>query len=139
MQSLGKMNLLRLLPAAALALSMGFAHTAGATHKTDHRYTVWGEIKYEDGEPAANIAIHLMVKDGVTIGETKTDYRGRYRVLLHIHNEDLYKVFDMKVNNVQRKVRILFSPNDRQTERGQRVDLTVKREGEYDSSAAADQ
>jgi hypothetical protein len=129
------MNLFRLLPVTALALTMGFAHPVSATHKPDHRYTVWGEIKYEDGEPAANVTIYLMVKDGEPLGESKTDYRGRYRISLHVHNEDLYKVFDMKVNNVHRKVRLLFSPNDRKTERGQRVDVTVKREGEYDSSA----
>ena len=63
----------------------------------------------------------------------------RYRILLHVHNEDVYKVFDMHVNNVARKVRILFNPNDLATERGQRIDLIVKRQGQYESSAVTTQ
>ncbi len=107
---------------------------ANATHKTDHRYTVWGEIKYEDGAPAAEVTVQLLIKDGGSMGEVKTDAGGRYRILLHVHNEDVYKIFDMRVNNVTRKVRLLFSPNDLQTERGQRVDLVVKRVGEFETS-----
>jgi len=107
---------------------------ANATHKTDHRYTVWGEIKYEDGAPAAEVTVQLLIKDGGSMGEVKTDAGGRYRILLHVHNEDVYKIFDMRVNNVTRKVRLLFSPNDAQTERGQRVDLVVKRVGEFETS-----
>lgn len=110
------------------------AQPALATHKTDHRYTVWGEIKYEDGEPAANVTVHLLVKDGEPMGEVKTDPRGRYRIVLHVHNEDVYKVFDMRVNNVTRKVRLLFNPNDLVTERGQRVDLVVERASEVETS-----
>jgi hypothetical protein len=45
----------------------------------------------------------------------------------------------MRVNNVTRKVRLLFNPNDRQTERGQRVDLVVKREGEFETSSVLPQ
>ena len=68
------------------------------------------------------------------MGEVKTDKNGRYRLVLHVHNEDVYKVFDMRVNNVTRKVRLLFSPHDLQTERGQLVDLVVKRQGEFETS-----
>ena len=125
----------RIAAAIAIALAMLIAPSANASHKTDHRYTVWGEIKYEDDTPAAEIVVTLLVKDGESMGEVKTDHRGRYRLLLHVHNEDVYKVFDMHVNNVARKVRILFNPNDIATERGQRVDLIVKREGQHESSA----
>ena len=110
------------------------APLANASHKTDHRYTVWGEIKYEDGTPAANIVVRLLVKDGEPMGEVETDAGGRYRILLHVHNEDVYKICDRRVNNVTRKVRLLFSPNDLQTERGQRVDLVVKRVGEFETT-----
>lgn len=117
----------RVLAALVVVGALIFAGPAAATHKIDHRYTVWGEITYDDGTPAAGVTIKLFVKDGVPLGETKTDPQGRYRVLLHVHNEDLYKVFDMQVNEVKRKVRILFSPADRQTERGQRIDLSIGR------------
>jgi hypothetical protein len=125
----------RTIAVIGFALMLVYAQSANASHKIDHRYTVWGEIKYEDDAPAADLVVQLMVKDGEPIGEVKTDYRGRFRVVLHVHNQDVYKVFDMRINNVTRKVRILFSPNDRQSERGQRVDLVVKREGESDTPA----
>jgi len=120
--------------AAGIMLMAVSAMPAYATHKIDHRYTVWGEIKYEDGTPAADVLVQLLVKDGAPMGEVSTDEQGRFRILLHVHNEDVYKVFDMRVNNVTRKVRLLFNPNDRQTERGQRVDLVVKRAGEFETS-----
>ena len=129
----------RIAAAIGIALALLVAPPANAAHKTDHRYTVWGEIKYEDNTPAAEVVVKLLVKDGAPMGEVKTDYRGRYRILLHVHSEDVYKVFDMRVNDVARKVRILFNPNDRQTERGQRVDLIIKREGQYETSAVPTQ
>ncbi len=125
----------RIAAAIGLALALLIAPSANATHKTDHRYAVLGAIKYEDDSPAADLVVVLMGKDGEPMGEVKTDHRGRYRVDLHVHDEDVYKVFDMRVNNVTRKVRLLFNPNDRQTERGQRIDLVVKREGEFETSA----
>ena len=120
--------------ATGIALALICTQPAYATHKTDHRYTVWGEITYEDDTPAAEVTVTLMIKDGAPMGEVKTDSRGRYRILLHVHNEDVYKVFDMRVNNVTRKVRLLFNPNDRNTERGQRVDMVVKRQQNVETS-----
>ena len=120
--------------AVGMMLFLLCALPANATHKVGHRYTVWGEIKYEDGAPAAQLTVQLLVKDGGSMGEVKTDAGGRYRIVLHVHDEDVYKIFDMRINNVTRKVRLLFSPNDVQTERGQRVDLVVKRVGEFETS-----
>ena len=113
---------------AGLALCM---QSASATHLADHRYTVWGEIRYEDNTPAANLTIKLLIGDGASLGEVKSDAQGRYQIVLHVHDDDVYKVFDMRVNNLTRKVRLLFNPNDKKTERGQKIDLIVKREGEY--------
>lgn len=135
MNVLAENNRVRTLLGVALALLMLAAQPVRATHLADHRYTVWGEIKYEDGTPAADVTVRLMVRGGAPLGQVATDNSGRYRILLHVHNEDLYKVFDMKVNNVTRKVRILFNPEDQKTERGQRVDLVVKREGEFETSS----
>lgn len=134
MSLLSRACLRGLAAAAGILLILVWGSSANATHKTDHRYTVWGQITYEDGSPATDIAVRLLVKDGASMGEVTTDKQGRYRILLHVHNEDVYKVFDMRVNNVTRKVRLLFSPTDHQTERGQRVDLVVKREGEFETS-----
>ena len=125
----------RMAVAIGLALALLIAPSANAAHKTDHRFTVWGEIKYEDDTPAAELVVQLLVKDGVPMGEVKTDNRGRYRIVLHVHSEDVYKVFDMRVNDVTRKVRLLFTPGDRQTERGQRIDMVVKRAGEFETTS----
>ncbi|MEE8250353.1 MAG: hypothetical protein V3R24_01305 [Gemmatimonadales bacterium] len=125
----------RMAVAIGLALALLIAPSANASHKTDHRFTVWGEIKYEDDAPAAELVVQLLVKDGAPMGEVKTDTRGRYRIVLHVHSEDVYKVFDMRVNDVTRKVRLLFNPGDRQTERGQRIDLVVKRAGEFETTS----
>ena len=129
----------RTIAVIGFALMLVYAQSANASHKIDHRYTVWGEIIYEDDTPAAEVVVQLMVKGAEPIGEVETDYRGRYRVVLHVHNQDVYKVFDMRVNDVTRKVRVLFNRNDRQTERGQRVDLVIKREGEYETPATQTQ
>lgn len=139
MNVLAEFNRMRTLFGVSLALLMLAAQPVRATHLSDHRYTVWGEVKYEDGTPAADVTVRLMVRGGAPLGQVSTDKSGRYRILLHVHNEDLYKVFDMKVNNVTRKVRILFNPEDRETERGQRVDLVVKREGELETSSIQSQ
>ena len=125
----------RMAVAIGLALALLIAPSANASHKTDHRFTVWGEIKYEDDTPATELVVQLLVKDGAPMGEVKTDIRGRYRIVLHVHSEDVYKVFDMRVNDVTRKVRLLFNPGDRQTERGQRIDLVVKRAGEFETTS----
>ena len=135
------MNLLSRFSPMRAIIGLGFAmlvlgaQVANATHEVHHRYTVWGEIRYEDGTPAAGVTIRLMIKDEKPLAEMKTDRLGRYRILLHVHNEDMYKIFDMRVNNVTRKVRLLFNPNDLQTERGQRVDLIVKRDAELETSS----
>ncbi len=135
MSMLSKFSPGRTIAVIGFALMLLYAQSVNAAHKTDHRYTVWGEIKYEDDTPAAEVVVQLTVKDGKPMGEVKTDYRGRYRVVLHVHSQDVYKVFDMRVNDVTRKVRLLFRPTDRQTERGQRVDLVIKREIDSDTSA----
>lgn len=120
--------------ALGVLLVVALPRAALPVHLAEHRYTVWGEVTYEDGTPASGVTVRLTVKDGTPLGETKTDSRGRYRVLLHVHNQDLRKIFDMHVNDVSRKVRILFNPSDRATERGERIDLTVERQGEQTSS-----
>ncbi|NIP46795.1 MAG: hypothetical protein GWN21_09575 [Gammaproteobacteria bacterium] len=122
-----------------LTLLLIAAQPTSATHLIDHRYTVWGEVKYPDGSPAADLTVRLLIKDGAPLGQVATDGQGRYRILLHVHNEDLYKVFDMKVNEVTRKVRILFNPSDAETERGQRIDLVVKHEDQPGTSSTQSQ
>jgi hypothetical protein len=99
---------------------------AMATHEVDHRFVIMGEVRFEDGSRAAGETIELTVKDGVPMGTTKTNDLGRYRIMLHVHDEDVNKVFDLIVRDVKKKVRIEFDPEDHKTERGKRVDFTIK-------------
>lgn len=103
------------------------AATARATHDVHHRYVVWGEVMYEDGTPLANETIRLTVKDGTPMGTLDTDAQGRYRLVLHVHDQDVNKVFDMTVKDVKKTIRLEFDPEDHETERRKKVNFTIKR------------
>ena len=121
---------LALIPArlgAGVFLGAVLATTAGATHEVYHRYTVWGEVLYEDGTPLANETIHLTVRGGTPLVTIDTDEKGRYRLVLHVHDPDVNKVFDMTVRDVTQKIRLEFDPKDHETERGKRVDFEIKK------------
>ncbi|HEY5701201.1 MAG TPA: hypothetical protein VIT83_03845 [Gammaproteobacteria bacterium] len=113
--------------AACMLTGALIAGTANATHEVHHRYIVWGDVLYEDGTPVAKETIHLTVKDGTPMGTIDTDEQGRYRLVLHAHDEDVNKVFDMRVRDVKQKVRLEFDPEDHTTDRGQRVDFKIKK------------
>ena len=113
--------------AACVLLSTLLVSAARATHEVHHRYTIWGDVMFEDGTPLAKETIHLTVKDGTPMGTLETDEEGKYRLVLHVHDPDVNKVFDMRVRDVKKKVRLEFDPKDHETERGQRVDFTVKK------------
>ena len=115
------------LCAIAGMLAILFALTpAVATHEIDHRFIVWGEVLTSDGKPVPGETIEFTVGDNTPIGSVLTDERGRYRVVLHVHDQDLGKVFDMTVKGVKTEVKIEFDPADKVTERGKRVDFTIK-------------
>lgn len=103
------------------------ATTANATHEVYHRYIVWGEVLFEDGTPLANETIHLTVKGGTPMGTLDTDEKGRYRLVLHVHDPDVNKVFDMTVRDVTQKVRLEFDPEDHESERGKQLDFTIEK------------
>lgn len=109
-------------------LSILFVLTpAFATHEIDHRFIVWGEVLTSDGKAVAGEAIQFTVGNNNTpIGSVITDDRGRYRVVLHVHDQDVGKVFDMTIKGVKTKVKIEFDPTDKVTERGKRVDFTIE-------------
>ncbi len=64
--------------------------------------------------------------DNALIGTVVTDERGGYRVVLHVHDQDVGKVFNMTVKGVKTEVKIEFDPADKVTERGKRVDFTIE-------------
>ncbi len=103
------------------------ASTAHATHKIDHRFTVTGRVTYEDGAPAVRKRVSILGADEKELGLVITDDNGVYGTVLHIHDSDLGKVFDLKVKDQKMKVRVDFDPADKTTERGARVDFVIPR------------
>lgn len=118
----------RLAPGVVVGIAsiLLFSTSALATHEIDHRFIVWGEVSTSGGQPVSGETISFTVGNDAPIGSVVTDERGRYRVVLHVHDEDLNKVFDMTVRGVKTKVKIEFDPADKVTERGKRVDFTVE-------------
>ncbi len=98
-----------------------------ATHEIDHRLIVWGEIVTSDGQPVSGETISFTVSHDTSIGSVVTNERGRYRVVMHVHDEDLGKVFNMTVRGVKTQVKIEFDPGDKVTERVKRVDFTIEK------------
>ena len=114
-------QLIGVLITSALALT-----PALATHEVEHRYVVLGEVLFEDGTPAVGETVELSVGNGVTLGSVTTSEQGRYRVLLHVHDTDVGKAFDITVREANKKVTMEFDPTDHETERGKRVDFAIK-------------
>ena len=118
------------LIARALVIVVGFAvfvitFPASATHEVDHRYIVHGMVTDAEGDPVVEERVRLSGGDDTTISEAFTDEHGRYRIVLHVHNDDLGKVFDIVVREDRRKVKILFNTSDRRSERGAEVNFVI--------------
>ena len=98
---------------------------ASATHEADHRFTVFGTVQDTNGQVMADESVTLSIDSNKEIANTRTDEKGEYHIRLHVHNDDLGKIFDLSVRDETRKVRILFNPEDRQSERGTQVNFAV--------------
>lgn len=118
----------RLAPSvfAGIVSILIFSAPARATHEIDHRFIVWGEVSTSGGLPVSGETVSFTVGNDTPIGSAVTDERGGYRVVMHVHDEDLGKVFDMTVRGIKKKVKIEFDPADKVTERGKRVDFTIE-------------
>jgi hypothetical protein len=98
---------------------------ASATHEPDHRFTVFGTVKDANDQVLADEPVTLSIGGNKAIANTMTDEKGEYHIRLHVHNDDLGKIFDLSVRDETRKVRILFNPEDRQSERGTRINFVI--------------
>lgn len=119
----------RLAPSAIslIASILLFSIPALATHEIDHRFIVWGEVLTSDGQAVSGETISFTVSNDTPIGSVVTNEQGHYRVILHVHDEDLGKVFDMTVRGVKTQVKIEFDPEDKVKERGKRMDFTIEK------------
>ncbi len=103
------------------------ATTANATHEVDHRFSVVGAVTYEDETPIPREKVAVLGADEAELISVRTDEKGLYRIVLHLHDPDLGKVFDLRVRDQTKKVRVHFTPGDKSTERGARIDFVLPR------------
>jgi len=101
-----------------LVPSQGFA-----THETDHRFTVYGTIRDDQGHPVADTKV-IVVDPRLDEGMTAfTDRNGDYEALLHLHSTDLGDEIVVTALDRRKSVRAEFDPNDKVTVRKARVDF----------------
>lgn len=100
---------------------------ADATHEVDHRFSVVGAVTYEDETPIPREKVAVLGANEAELVSVRTDEKGLYRIVLHLHDPDLGKVFDLRVRDQTKKVRVHFTPGDKRIERGTRVDFVLPR------------
>jgi hypothetical protein len=108
---------------AWLGVVLSGAPVAWAEHEADHRFTVEGSVCGADGQPVAGVEI--VAKDAriSQVRTTQTDDLGRYKVTLHLHNDnrgDAIVVYVKDRNGTvqqERQVTAEFDPKDVHTER----------------------
>ncbi|MFQ5780698.1 MAG: carboxypeptidase-like regulatory domain-containing protein [Nitrospiria bacterium] len=99
-----------------------------ATHEADHRFTVSGYVRDETGSPLSGAVVLLEHKGGVK-KNAKTDRRGYYEALFHLHNDNLGDEILITVGDVVKKVAVAFDPDDRFSDRGGRIDFGAAAKG----------
>ena len=94
-----------------------------ATHENDHRFTITGYVRDENGRPISGERV-IIVDTRRDIGSTTfTDGDGYYESLLHLHNQDQGDEISIMVGDQKKVIRADFDPEDLKTERRVRVDF----------------
>ena len=112
-----------------LALILNFTvwdETVWATHDTQHRYTVFGYVRDEQGK--ALLDARVIVTD-TRLGEggtAFTDENGYYEVLLHLHNDNIGDEIVIKAQAQEKRMKASFDPQDHFTERRAQLDFGPK-------------
>jgi hypothetical protein len=98
-----------------------------AEHEPYHRFTVEGYVKDASGNPIPGqlVTIQVPTTGQFASGETRED--GLYRILLHLHDEDLGAPLLIRAGEATFEVEARFDPQDHRTERILRVDFVGDR------------
>ncbi len=99
-----------------LLFFIGLSDRVYATHEADHRFTITGYVRDETGNPISDTPVSLEHKGGVK-QETKSDHRGYYEAMFHLHNDNLGDEILVSVGDVVKKVAVQFDPEDAFTDR----------------------
>ena len=105
---------MRSLILAALCLLASGA--AMAEHEADHRYQVRGFVLDADENALSGREI-VVANGGTVLASGRTDSSGYYSLHLHLHNEDLGRVLQLRAGNARGEIRVSFDPQDRSSAR----------------------
>ena len=118
-------------------------YPAGATHETDHRFTISGSVRDKDGRPVKDVRVQVrdLRDQSVDPVNTYADGSGFYKVVIHLHNTNAGDPIQVSIKDERsgvdevKKIRAEFNPNDRRTEREARVNFGPEPERSPSSGA----
>jgi len=102
---------------------MAWDHPAWATHDTQHRYTVSGHVRDEQGKALQEVRVVITDTRMNEGGTAFTEENGYYELLLHLHNDNLDDEIVIKAQDKEKRIKASFDPQDRITERRAEVDF----------------
>jgi hypothetical protein len=122
-------RLVLVIISSVLLVWSSFPIRALATHEVDHRFTVHGTVRDGRAFPGRPLGGKEVVirdsKNGEILQRGTTDQRGRFSLILHLHNEDQGRLLIVQSQGAEKTLELQFDPNDRTTERQAQVDLVV--------------
>ncbi len=112
-----------------LFLLLLYVSPSMATHKVDHRFTVFGKVREGTSFPGKPLPGKMVTvtsaKTGEILATVLTDRKGRYSALLHVHNQNRGMRIVISSGGAREELKISFDPSNRVKERKERVDLIV--------------
>ncbi|RMH06699.1 MAG: hypothetical protein D6704_06645 [Nitrospirae bacterium] len=99
---------------------------ARALHEVDHRFTVTGRVCGEDGQGLEGLKVIVKDTRASVGGSDVTDTDGRFKVVLHLHDENQGDPLLIRALEYEKHARVDFDPHDKTTERVLAVQLGGK-------------
>lgn len=106
-----------------MSVLLAFSSNALPSHEPDHRYTVFGEVRTTEGTPLPNASVRITGIGGKPLGQGVSDDSGRYRIVLHLHNQDLGLRFWISVETRTQTATVTFNPSNPRAAREHRIDF----------------
>ncbi len=94
-------------------------------HEADHRYTVSGYVRDEQGNTKSDVLVVIEHKGGQK-QQAKTDGAGYYETVFHLHDTNVNDGMVVTVGAESKDIIVAFDPEDKATPRGGKVDFGAK-------------
>ena len=107
------------LAGAVLGSGGSFPGVAVAMHEADHRFAVEGHVCGPDGQPVADAQVFVKDQRDQRVSGTTvyTDRRGRYKAVLHLHNDNRGDPILVTAGDKEQRITAQFDAKDHETER----------------------